>query len=84
MVPVLPPGTLVIGSGVYRKIKPDDVVIFRHQGKEKIKRVARLDSDGLFVLGNHAETSTDSRHFGLISYQSVVAKIIYPGVKKAS
>lgn len=81
MVPILPPGTAVIGFGWNRSFRPGDVVIFRHDGKEKIKRVQEVLGDGsLYVVGEHPETSTDSRQFGAIDPGSVLAKIVWPNV----
>ncbi len=78
MVPVLPPGTLVIGWKFFRNLKPNDIVIFLHDGKEKIKRISTIESDKLFLLGDHEDASTDSRHFGLIDQSLVCAKVILP------
>jgi nickel-type superoxide dismutase maturation protease len=83
MVPVLPPGTNVWGNHWFQKLAVGDVIIFVHDGKEKIKRIAEIDGDQLYVLGDHEETSTDSRHFGWISRELVTAKVFWPHAPKS-
>jgi nickel-type superoxide dismutase maturation protease len=78
MMPVLPPNTLIIGWRRFRSMKPGDVVIFEHEGKEKIKRIKEIRGSEIFVLGDHSDASTDSRHFGWIYSSSVIAKVVYP------
>jgi len=81
MLPVLPPGTLVIGVRSYGKLKPGQVVIITHEAKEKIKRVQQIKGNTIFVIGDHATASTDSRHFGWLSKDTILAKIIWPRTK---
>lgn len=77
MVPTLPPGTLVVGVR-WRNIKPGQVVITRNDNKEKIKRIDDIRDREVYLLGDHLESSTDSRHFGWIDKTDVVAKIVWP------
>ncbi len=82
MVPVLPPGTLVYAWRWYRHLKPQKVIIFNRQDRETVKRIDKVDDSGIFVLGDHAETSTDSRHYGTIPYESVEAVVFWPRTAK--
>lgn len=85
MMPILPPRTYVVGSRWFRKLRSGNVVIFLHEAKEKIKRIERIEKDGsLFVVGEHPEVSTDSRQFGAIDPNEVLAKVIFPSVRPRS
>lgn len=78
MLPVLPPNTTIVGVRRFRSLKPGDVVIFLHDGKEKVKRIREIRGSEVFLLGDHGDASTDSRHFGWIYASSITAKVIYP------
>lgn len=78
MMPVLPPGTYIWATNIFKKIKIDDIVVFEHEGKEKIKRVKEIKDDQLYVLGDHSEASVDSRQFGWINTNSVLGRVFWP------
>jgi len=64
---------------ILRRIKPGDVVVFRHPAYGvMIKRLERLSGDGaeLFVMGNHPD-SNDSRSFGAVPRRWLVGKVIW-------
>lgn len=82
MVPVLPPGTLVIAVRWFRMLRPDRVIIFERQNREIVKRIDHLTSNGLYVLGDHPETSTDSREYGPIPSSSVLGVVVWPHTAK--
>lgn len=77
-MPILPPRTLVFGWCYYRHLKPGHVVVIEHAGVEKVKRIDQIQDDKIYVLGEHPETSTDSRHFGWLPKDLVRAVIIWP------
>ena len=81
MVPVLPPGTWVIGLSYIDSVKPGQVVIVQHEGKEKIRRVSEVKNNRIFILGDHPETSIDSRHFGWLPMKAVRARVVWPRSK---
>jgi phage repressor protein C with HTH and peptisase S24 domain len=78
MLPRFLPGQLVIGIRRFGRLKPGQVVIIEHEGKEKIKRVDKVDRDEIYVLGDHPEASTDSRHFCWLPLRSAKALVIWP------
>lgn len=71
MVPTLAPGErlLVKYDG---PIVLGDVVIFKRDESIEIKRVSRIDSQGLFVVGDNELVSTDSRSYGLIAFDAIL------------
>jgi signal peptidase I len=79
--PVYRDGDFVIVSKIpflFRDIAPGDVVVFDHPVHRKmIKRVERIEEGGksLFVVGTNDE-SVDSRRFGPIPRDWVLAKVI--------
>lgn len=81
MMPVLPPGTMVYARRWVLRLRPGVVVILHHNGMEKIKRIHHIAGDDVYVIGDHPDTSTDSRHFGPISRSAIMAVVIYPRVQ---
>jgi phage repressor protein C with HTH and peptisase S24 domain len=77
MAPALLAGQVVFGRRV-QALQPGDVVIVAHQGLEKIKRVERTSGDLLYLLGDNSGASTDSRSFGWVQADAVVAKVVWP------
>jgi type IV secretory pathway protease TraF len=68
---------LVIGRQT-RELSPGDVVIVSHRGLEKIKRIEKQQGDLIYLLGDNAGASTDSRDFGWLPAKSIVAKVVWP------
>jgi len=77
MLPVLKPGQIVIGLA-FGRLRPGRIVIISHGGMEKIKRVGRIDGDKLYIIGDNAAASTDSRQFGWISRSQLTAVVVWP------
>jgi len=79
MSPTLRAGQIVIATGRFGYVHPGDVVIIDHGGREKIKRVSKVDPNkGIYVLGDNPAESTDSRSFGWIDHEDIIAKVIRP------
>ncbi|HVS58482.1 MAG TPA: S26 family signal peptidase [Candidatus Saccharimonadales bacterium] len=77
MEPTFKPGQLVVATSL-TKATPGDVVVLRHQGIEKIKRIQRVENDQVFVVGDNPAESTDSRQLGFLPRRVIVAKVIWP------
>lgn len=78
MLPKFEDGRVVVASGWFGTLKSDDVVIIKHDGREKIKRIHKIDDDRLYVIGDNAPASTDSRDFGWLPCEIVQAKVLWP------
>jgi nickel-type superoxide dismutase maturation protease len=77
MAPSLLPHQLVVAVRP-RRLAVGDVVIFRHEGVEKIKRIHALREGQMYVLGDHPEHSTDSRHFGWLEITCIIGRVRWP------
>lgn len=81
MLPALKPGRLVLATTKPTAGRAGDVVIIRHEGIEKIKRISARQEAGrhkIFVLGDNPEASTDSRDFGWLPADAVKGKVLWP------
>jgi phage repressor protein C with HTH and peptisase S24 domain len=76
MSPTLPPGRLVVF--VVGRPKIDGVVMLQHEGREKIKRLALARAGRIYVTGDNPPMSTDSRDFGWLPAETIIAKLLWP------
>lgn len=74
MVPALAPGEWVL---VRRDAaaRPGAVVVVRLAGRLVVKRVTRIGADGVWVEGDNAAASDDSRVFGAVAPRDVVGEV---------
>lgn len=93
MEPTLKAGSYIIGSRIYGELKTGDIIIFEHDGKMLVKRIAategeRITENGFtyivpkgsyFVIGDNRNNSFDSRYWRepFISKCDVKAKVIF-------
>lgn len=82
MEPTLMHGQIIVAIRKSSALRVGDVVVIRHQGMEKIKRITQLKPGAVFVAGDNQAHSTDSRHFGWLERSLVVGKIIYPRLNR--
>ncbi len=78
MAPFLLQGRVVVITRWYTRPKVGDIVVVKHDGKEKIKRITQLDDKGIFITGDNRLQSTDSYDFGWLQMSDVVAKLLWP------
>ena len=76
MEPTLQPGDL---NAVSRCRPRQGLVVVVRGSPDVIKRVARVDGERLFLLGDNLESSTDSRTRGTVAAEDVagVARAVY-------
>ena len=77
MLPTFKQDEIVVASTNVSNVRVGDVVMFEHDGLEKIKRVADKRPGEVYVLGDNPNASSDSRSFGWLNEKSVKAKIIW-------
>lgn len=77
MIPSLWPGQLLLVSKRFH-LQEGAIFVIRHEGREKIKRLGKIDGQRIFVVGDNAVHSTDSRHFGWLSADSVIGRVVWP------
>jgi nickel-type superoxide dismutase maturation protease len=79
MAPSLQPGDRVLVWRT-RSVRPGDIVAAsdpRRPQRSLLKRVVDVGQEGVFLLGDNLEHSTDSRQFGPVPMASVRGKAIY-------
>ena len=89
MAPTLLPGDQALAVGGSRPARGDVMVVAHphRPGYEMVKRLAaipgdqvggdrRLGPDEYWVEGDHADASTDSRHFGPVGREELTAKVL--------
>jgi phage repressor protein C with HTH and peptisase S24 domain len=70
MLPTLKHGQIVIALK-RKKPKTNDIVIFEHNGRSKIKRIHTIDKTTFIAIGDNLAKSTDSRSFGALPLSSI-------------
>ncbi|MHB1930899.1 MAG: nickel-type superoxide dismutase maturation protease [Acidimicrobiales bacterium] len=82
MVPALVPGERLLVVRLPRRwpVRPGQLVAAadpRDPGRLLVKRVAAVDGDGIRLLGDNPEESTDSRTFGAVERRTVWGRAWY-------
>lgn len=92
MHPTLLQGQIVVGikpvrwfwRGADAGFRLGSVVIVKHDGREKIKRIAKASRQRheLYLLGDNPAESSDSRQFGWVPAESVLTVVVFPRIAK--
>lgn len=79
MEPTLTPGDYIVINKLYRNVRHGDIVVMRHPYKsiDIVKRVDRIEGSRVYIVGDNAEMSEDSRDFGPMECSSVVGKMLF-------
>lgn len=93
MEPTLKKGSYIVACRIYKQLKKGDIIIFRHNGRLLVKRIAAASRDKIerngvlitipddcyYVLGDNAENSWDSRYWEdpFVDENDVVAKLMF-------
>jgi nickel-type superoxide dismutase maturation protease len=81
MAPRLRAGALVIAEPLHAAsvLRPGDVVVARRPDRsqlEIVKRIHSIDAAGaIFLVGDNPRASTDSREFGAVTREQIVARV---------
>ena len=81
MSPTLRDGDwILVEDGYYVSNEPvcGDLVLIEHPNHPQlvmVKRISNIDEDQIFLLGDNPLHSTDSRHFGSVHRENLIARV---------
>ncbi len=79
MKPRLKPGDRVIGWRWRLKPKPKQILVVKNKNDRLIiKRLKKIDPNGLWLEGDNQTASTDSRKLGYYNSHDLEAIVIWP------
>lgn len=94
MEPTLKKDSYIVGVRIYSKLETGDIIVFHHDGKLLVKRIAAVKNEHIehngisvavpencyYVLGDNAGHSLDSRYWEepFVREEDIMAKLIWP------
>lgn len=79
MLPVLPPGTHIVGYTWFRRLREEQVVIVEIDGREKVKRISEISNNRYLVEDDHKNGNSSDHWVGRTDVKAVV---IWPRTHK--
>lgn len=75
MEPFLKDGNLIVlrSHSAKRKVNVGDIVMAHVNGREVIKRISTVEQGKIYLLGDNKTQSTDSRQFGSVGREQIIA-----------
>lgn len=77
MEPTLKPGQDLLVFNWFVHSKVGDLIVFKKDDKEIIKRIKKMEGEEAWVEGDNEKGSTDSRSFGPIRKSQIIGKVIW-------
>lgn len=79
MEPYLKEGNVIVlrKHSAKRKVNVGNIVMARIEGKEVIKRISAIDNGQIYLLGDNKTQSTDSRQFGSVDCEQIIAVYLF-------
>ena len=94
MEPTLKKDSYIVGTRIYSRLGVGDIIIFHHDGKLLVKRIAAeegkqvehngasltVPENSYYVLGDNTEHSLDSRYweYPFVKQKDIVARLFWP------
>ena len=92
MEPTIHKGSYILGCRIFGELKVGDIIVFEHEGKQLVKRIAAVGGDvvehkgdvlivpdgKIYVLGDNKDNSADSKSWAvpLIENDDIIATVV--------
>lgn len=80
MQPSLKHGQIVVFRHWRMSPRSGDVIMIKHDGLDKIKRLHAIKEGHIYVVGDNPAQSTDSRQFGWLPSKVIIGVLVSPKV----